>query len=212
MRNIFNQNLEITISQINNICWNITLSFSSSVFLSCCFFDKYVNKSTTNNKKYPLDRVVWICAKRTCLLLQQTKLKLLLKKKKFTDTVQVLTPRWWCNFWCPVLRTSKWGNLVILRNNLPMLVGDGCLWVFTHKFLIAFVDDVDDVVVQEMLIPGTNGQILVGCLVQTKSNRNEMGWKLEGGGVVRNYQFWMSAQFEWRSHRWNYWLIKFARI
>ena len=94
-----------------------------------------------------------------------------------------------------------------------MLVGDGCLWVFTHKFLIAFVDDVDDVVVQEMLIPGTNGQILVGCLVQTKSNRNEMGWKLEGGGgVVRNYQFWMSAQFEWRSHRWNYWLIKFARI
>ena len=94
-----------------------------------------------------------------------------------------------------------------------MLVGDGCLWVFTHKFLIAFVDDVDDVVVQEMLIPGTNGQILVGCLVQTKSNRNEMGWKLEGGGGgVRNYQFWMSAQFEWRSHRWNYWLIKFARI
>ena len=57
--------------------------------------------------------------------------------------------------------------MVILRNNLPMLVGDGCLWVFTHKFLIAFVDDVDDVVVQEMLIPGTNGQILVGCLVQT---------------------------------------------
>ena len=96
-----------------------------------------------------------------------------------------------------------------------MLVGDGCLWVFTHKFLIAFVDDVDDVVVQEMLIPGTNGQILVGCLVQTKSNRNEMGWKLEGGGgvgLVSNYQFWMSAQFEWRSHRWNYWLIKFARI
>ena len=97
-----------------------------------------------------------------------------------------------------------------------MLVGDGCLRVFTHKLLIAFVDDMDDVVVQEILIPGTNEQILVGCLVQTKSNRNEMGWKLEGGGgwggVVRNYQFWMSAQFEWRSHRWNYWLIKFARI
>ena len=63
-----------------------------------------------------------------------------------------------------------------------MLVGDGCLRVFTHKLLIAFVDDMDDVVVQEILIPGTNEQILVGCLVQTKSNRNEMGWKLEGGG------------------------------
>lgn len=62
-----------------------------------------------------------------------------------------------------------------------MLVGDGYLRVFMHKFLIAFVDDVDDAVVQEMLIPGTNRQILVGCLVQTKSNRNEMGWKLEGG-------------------------------
>ena len=72
--------------------------------------------------------------------------------------------------------------MVILRNNLPMLVGDGCLRVFTHKLLIAFVDDMDDVVVQEILIPGTNEQILVGCLVQTKSNRNEMGWKLEGGG------------------------------
>ena len=55
-----------------------------------------------------------------------------------------------------------------------MLVGDGCLWVFTHKFLIAFVDDVDDVVVQEMLIPGTNGQILVGWLPST--NKIEQEW------------------------------------
>ena len=67
-----------------------------------------------------------------------------------------------------------------------MLVGEG-LRVFTHKFLRTFVDDVDDVVVKEMLIPGTNVQILVGCVEQTKSNRNEMGWKLEGG--IRNYQF-----------------------
>ena len=50
-----------------------------------------------------------------------------LQRKWFSDTTLVLATPSWCNSWYFDLRAFKWDNLVILRDGLRMLVGDGCL-------------------------------------------------------------------------------------
>ena len=56
----------------------------------------------------------------------------------------VSTPQSWYNFWCAELQVFKWDNLVTLWDGLLMLAGDVCLWVFKHKDLIRFRDNVGD--------------------------------------------------------------------
>ena len=52
-----------------------------------------------------------------------------LQRKWFSDTTSVLTAPSWCNSWYFDLRAFKWDNLVILRDGLRMLVGNGYLRV-----------------------------------------------------------------------------------
>ena len=47
-------------------------------------------------------------------------------------------------FWIFTVKKFKWDNLVTLRDDLLVLIGDGCLWVFKHEDQTIFGGNVDD--------------------------------------------------------------------